>query len=164
MKINSTGRTAYALQNEDGSFAGSLSYTDNSLFEALLKCGETFYSIEKKDGSWSTTNKKNEKKTATAKVKMGGTIELVINGQHYIFKKPLNWKLRFVLLNAEKEEVLGLLPQINWNKKCYDFVLQLNDELINESGSFVILQALHCAICSMAMINGTLVPMVGYIK
>ncbi len=163
MKVITTGRTAYALQNEDGSFAGSLTYTDNSLAEALLKCKDDFFSIEKKDGSWSTTTKQNEERTAIVKVIMGGTIELAINGQQYHFKKPLNWKLRFVLLNAEKEEVLGLLPQINWSKKCYDFVLQLNDELISESDSFIILQALHCAICSMAMINGTLVPMVGYI-
>ncbi len=162
MRIIITCRTAYTLQNEQGCLAGSLIYTNNSLAEALLKYKDHIYLVKKLDGRWYTTNKQNKEMAATAKVKMGGTIELVINGQYYNFKKPLNWKLRFVLLNAENEEMLALLPQVNWNKRCYDFVLQLNDELISESDSFVILQALHCAVCSMAMLNGTLLPMVGY--
>jgi len=43
MRIFATGRTAYTLVNKDGSFAGSLIYTDNSLSEASLKCGEYIY-------------------------------------------------------------------------------------------------------------------------
>ncbi|MCY7311854.1 MAG: hypothetical protein LH619_13845 [Chitinophagaceae bacterium] len=163
MRIFATGRTAYTLVNKDGSFAGSLIYTDNSLSEASLKCGEYIFTVGKQEGSWITAYSQDEKKIATIKVSLGGTVVLNINEKHYTFKKPLYWKLRFVVLNADKKEIPELLPLVNWSRKCYDFVLQLNDELICESDSFVILQALQSAVWSMAMMNGTLVATVGCI-
>ena len=54
----------------------------------------------------------------------------------------------------EKEEMLAFLPTANWKIHSYNYGLQLNDELIKETDSFIILQALHCAVCSMAMMNG----------
>jgi hypothetical protein len=79
---------------------------------------------------------------------------LIINNKQYIFKNPFTWKLRLMMLNDEKEKVLAFLPTANWKIHSYNYGLQLNDEFIKETGSFVILQALHCAVCSMAMMNG----------
>lgn len=58
------------------------------------------------------------------------------------------------MFDAEKEEVLAFLPTANCKIHAYNYGLQLNDEFIKETDSFVILQALHCAVCSMAMMNG----------
>jgi hypothetical protein len=58
------------------------------------------------------------------------------------------------MLNSEKEEMVAFLPTANWKLHSYNYVLQLNSEYIKETDRFVILQALHCAVCSMAMMNG----------
>lgn len=43
MKIISTSSTVYQLQNDDGSAAGSLTYIDDSLREAMLSCGKEYF-------------------------------------------------------------------------------------------------------------------------
>ncbi len=64
------------------------------------------------------------------------------------------------MLNADGEEVLAFLPTANWKTHAYNYGLQLNDEFKKETDSFHILQALHCAVCSMAMMNGFIPPIV----
>ena len=160
MKIISTSRTAYTLEQDDDRFAGSLLYNDESLNEARLSC-EKEYTISKQSlGSWITSGVTDKMLCAVCNVRVGGTITLIIGNKQHTFKKPFSWKLRFTLLNAEKEEMLALLPSPNWKIHSYNFALQLNDEFANETSSFVILQALHCAVCSMAMMNGFIPPIV----
>jgi hypothetical protein len=160
MKIITTGRTAYALENEDGSSAGSLTYLDDSLNEAMLSCDKEYFITKQSTGAWITKDISTELEAALCKVKIGGTITLVINNKEYIFRKPFNWKLRLAMLNAEKEELLAFLPVANWKIHSYNYGLQLNDEFSKETDSFLILQALHCAVCSMAMMNGFIPPIV----
>lgn len=160
MKIITTNRIAYTIQNESGIIDSEIAYKDNSLSYASLKCDNDLFVIEKKNGSWGTTNTKTQIKVSTVEVNIGGTMQLNIGTENYTFKKPLNWKMRLVLFNSDNEEILAILPKVNWSKKCYDFVLQINEELMPEFDRFIILQALHCAICSMAMMNGVLMPTV----
>lgn len=160
MKIISTSRTAYTLQYENGNKAGSLIYRDDSLNEARLTCDKEYHIIQQTFGSWVTKETSSEMLQAACQVKVGGTIMLTINDQQYTFKKPFSWKLRFTLLTIDKEEILALLPSANWKIQSYNFILQINDELIRETDSFLILQALHCAVCSMAMMNGFIPPIV----
>jgi hypothetical protein len=160
MKIVSTSRTDYKLYNDEGSAAGSLTYLDDSLSEAMLSCNKEYFITKQPTGSWITKDITNEMQMALCKVRIGGTMTLVINNKQYIFRKPFSWKLRLIMLNAEKEELLAILPTANWKIHSYNYGLQLNDEFIKETDSFLILQALHCAVCSMAMMHGFIPPIV----
>lgn len=158
MQIISTSRTIYILQHDDNSSAGSLFYSDDSLSEAILTCGKEYSITRQTNGIWITKETGTKKLQAVCKVRIDGTITLNLDNKKNIFKKPLSWKLRFVLLNEEKEEVMALLPSINWQKETYDFSLQINEEYTDECDSFIILQTLHCANCSISMMNGDTVP------
>jgi hypothetical protein len=160
MQIISTSKTAYILKNENGYSTGSLTYLDNSLNQAMLSCGKEYNIIKESNGFWVTSEAATNLPAALCKVKIGGTITMVINNNHYIFKKPFSWKLRLMVLNAEKEEIMAFLPTANWKLHGYNYGLQLNDEILKETDSFIILQALHCAVCSMAMLNGFIPPIV----
>jgi hypothetical protein len=160
MKIISTSRTVYQLQNDDSSFAGSLTYLDDSLREAMLSCDREYFITKQDTATWITKDITTDTQVALCKVKIGGTMTLIINNKQYIFRKPFSWKLRLMMLNADKEEVLAFLPTANWKIHSYNFGFQLNDEFIEETDSFVILQALHCAVCSMAMMNGFIIASV----
>lgn len=160
MKVITTGRTAYALQNEDDSFAGSLTYLDDSLNEAMLSCDKEYFITKQSTGIWVTKDIITDSCSALCKVKIGGTMTLIINKKQYIFRKPFSWKLRLVMLNDDEEELLAFLPAANWKIHSYNYGLQLNDEFSKETDSFLILQALHCAVCSMAMMNGFIPPIV----
>jgi hypothetical protein len=154
MQIISTSRTVYKLYNDDGSSAGSLTYLDDSLNEAMLSCEKKYLIRKQSAGSWITKDIITDAEAAICKVKIGGTMVLSINNKQYLFRKPFSWKLRLLMLDEEKEEMLAFLPTANWNIHSYNYGLQLNDEFIKETNSFLILQALHCAVCSMAMMNG----------
>lgn len=154
MQIISTSSTVYQLQHDVGSAAGSLTYTDSSLSEALLSCDKEYYITKQSYATWITKETGSDIQRALCRVKTGGTMALIINNKKYIFKKPFSWKLRLMMINEEKEEVLAFLPTANWKTHSYNYGLQLNDEFNKETSSFVILQALHCAVCSMTMMNG----------
>lgn len=154
MQIISTSRTFYTLYNDDGSSAGSLTYLDDSLNEAILSCDKEYFISKQSTGTWITKDITTNIEAAVCKVKIGGTMMLAINNKQYLFRKPFSWKLRLLMLDEEKEEMLAFLPTANWKIHSYNYGLQLNDELIKETDSFLILQALHCAVCSMAMMNG----------
>jgi hypothetical protein len=154
MKIISTSITVYQLQNDDGSAAGCLTYLDSSFSEVMLSCDKEYFITKLAHGIWVTKETGTDIQQAMCEVKTGGTMVLLIHNKQYTFKKPFSWKLRLTMLNDEKEEVLAFLPTANWKIHSYNYVLQLNDEYSKETGSFVILQALHCAVCSMNMMNG----------
>ena len=52
------------------------------------------------------------------------------------------------------DDILTLIPLVNWSKESHDYVLQVNDEYETECDSFLILQAVHCANVSMSMMTG----------
>ena len=160
MQIISTSRTVYTLYTDDGSSAGSLTYLDDSLNEAILSCDKEYFISKQSTGTWITKDITTNIEAAVCKVKIGGTMMLSINNKQYLFRKPFSWKLRLLMLDDEKEEMLAFLPTANWKIHSYNYGLQLNDEFRKETGSFLILQALHCAVCSMAMMNGFIPPIV----
>jgi hypothetical protein len=94
------------------------------------------------------------------KTEAGGLMSIAIPGNQkkYLFKRSSGWKLRYFLLNGDGEELLSILAKVNWQKKSHDFILQVNEEFEKECDSFLILQALHCANCSLSMMNGGKVP------
>lgn len=164
MRIATTGKFAYQLLHDDESYAGALLCKEN-LFSSGLISAEQEFEIESTDaGIWITRVKSNKKLVASCTVEVSGKISLQANSKTYSFIKPVSWKPRFVLLNNQKEELVALIPSINWSKESFDFALQVNETELDETGVFIILQALHCAVCSMGMLNGLVAPSVGIIN
>jgi hypothetical protein len=93
-------------------------------------------------------------------VETGGIISLrlPVKKRKYFFKKSSGWRLRFSLTNKDSEDLLTILPHVNWQKESHDFILQVNEEFESECDSFLILQAVHCANCSLSMMTGGEVP------
>jgi hypothetical protein len=137
-------------------------YKDNSFSNAQVLLEETFTLNLISTGIWNTqlTSGKTIKIVSEIKVGTGGmmTLRQINKRKKYIFKKSTNWKLRFSLFNASDDEMLSLIPTVNWQKESHDYVLQLNEEFEKECNSFLILQAVHCANCSLSMMNGDKVP------
>jgi hypothetical protein len=111
VKIISTSRTVYQLQNDDGSAAGCLTYTDDSFKDAMISCGKEYFITKQAHATWITKETGTDIQQAMCRVKNGGTMVLLIHNKQYTFKKPFSWKLRLMMLNAEKEEVLAFYPQ-----------------------------------------------------
>ncbi len=90
----------------------------------------------------------------------GGTMSMrgFYKRKKLIFKRPANFKLRFSLFNAEGDDIITLIPSVNWKKQSYDFILQLNEEFEKECNALLILHTLHCANCSLSMMHGGNVP------
>lgn len=161
MNLVTTGKMAYQLCLEDGHFAGSLTYKEAS-FDAAGIVTATDYSIEKSGaGCWVTRKKGDPAIIATCSVELDGKISVHYGTAFYSFVKPINWKPRFCLLNQQQEEIAALIPTINWDLDSCDFSLQLNEEYTHETEAFLILHALHCAVCGMAMLNGLMTPAIG---
>ncbi len=82
------------------------------------------------------------------------SIHFIDENKKYSFKKTGLWKIRFILTDDKNEEIIALVPTISWSKKTHEYALQLNEELIDEINPLLILHTLHCANCSLSMING----------
>jgi hypothetical protein len=164
MNIVTTGKNAFLLLQEDGSFAGSLVFNSEDFSNALLITDVEYIIETEGSGRWITKNKDSGLQNAQYVVELDGRIKLEIGEKQFMFIKPVSWKPRFFLKNSQQEEVAAFLPSVNWKLESYNFSLQLNDEFSKEMGAFIILQALHCAVCSMAMLSGVVVPIIGEIK
>ena len=152
---------AYQLSLDDGRFAGSLIYKDAG-FETAGIFTDTAYTLEKSGaGSWVTRKTGESGILATCTVELDGKISVHHGSLSYSFVKPINWKPRFCLLNSQQEEVAAFIPTINWELDSCNFSLQLNEEFSTQTEAFLILQALHCAVCGMAMLNGLTIPAIG---
>lgn len=72
----------------------------------------------------------------------------------YVFKRMSFWRTRFMLLNEAEDEVVALLPTVNWGKSSYEFSIQINEEFQELLTPFLSVICLHCAIQSLKMMNG----------
>jgi hypothetical protein len=158
MTIHTINSKCFELCNEQHTKIGVLTYEDidftNATIETDLNYTILFFAI----GTWITAL--SEQKIATIKVVPGGLITILTykKKKKYMFKKSTNWRTRFLLTNQHGDEILTLIPTINWEKQSHDFIIQLNDEFEKECDSLLILQALHCANCSLSMMIGGQVP------
>lgn len=162
MQIISDSNNCFTLKDAKGNIEGQLVYEDKQLSKGEIRTDKTWQLESTAVGLWISflNNKNKTTKLAAIKVVTGGVISLQFSNRKskYRFKKTGSWKLRFVLLNKEEDELLALLPGINWQKKTYEFTLQVNDEYKEECNPVLILHAVHCAICSLSMITGGSVP------
>ena len=158
MHILSAGNNSFSLVSANGAPAGVLHYDNNLFQKGEINAGKKIQLENTATGIWKSfwTTGIAKKQVAELKVSTGSTITIKLNGKKskYRFKRTGGWKARFILLNKDGEELMALLPQINWQKKTHDFVLQLNDEFEQECTPVLILHTLHCACCSLNMLNG----------
>lgn len=162
MQINTIDKKAFEIIDDSDKIAGSLVYTSSAFEKAIIETDIRYLLHKTMTGIWITKPDpdKNEKIKCRTKVETGGVMSVRLNGKgkKYFFKKSAGWKLRFSLANGEGEDLLTLLPTVNWQKETHDYILQLNEEFENECDSFLILQAVHCANCSLSMMTGGKVP------
>ncbi|MBK6826611.1 MAG: hypothetical protein IPG86_07010 [Chitinophagaceae bacterium] len=158
MKIQTLSKTKFILHNGENLPASTLGYTDSGLASAELITSDYFLIRQTGTGIWHTMLQ--SKKVASTTVEPGARllIQLINRRKKYRFIRSSNWRLRFSLYHMNGEEMLALLPRVNWQKESHDFILQLNEEYEKECDSFLILQALHCANLCLSMMNGGKVP------
>jgi hypothetical protein len=150
------------MEESDAGKTAAIKYDDNTLRKGVLLTKENYSLKLIATGTWAISMllKDEEKLVSTIKTETGGSMSITkfYRRKKYYFKKSQNLKLRFTLFNKDNEELLTIVPSVNWEKKSHDFVLQLNEEFESECDSFLILQALHCANCSLSMMTGGKVP------
>ena len=159
MTLQTIHKTMFALESVQGTVTARLVYQDNDFRIAdILIENSTYRIMPGGTGNWITC--KGSRTIAGIKVEPGAQISIRVEcrKKKYFFKKSAGWKLRFSLQNREGEELLTLLPSVNWAKESHDYALQLNEEFEAECDSFLILQAVHCANLSMSMMTGDRVP------
>ena len=158
MKIQTLSKTKFVLHTGENQPAATLGYTDSGFLGAELITCDNFLIRQTGTGSWHTMLQ--TKKVASTTIEPGARflIQLVNRRKKYRFTRSSNWRLRFSLYHQNGEEILALLPRVNWQKESHDFILQMNEEYERECDSFLILQALHCANLCLSMMNGGKVP------
>ncbi len=162
MQIITQSSHHFLLVDDVGALRGELIYSDHYLQQGVIQAGGLFLLTQVATGQWNSVEQLDYKeelrgimKVSTGSIITTGFINLKLN---YRFKRIGGWRLRFVVLNSRKEELMSILPSIHWTKKTYEFVLQLNDDFKKECSPLLILHMLHCANCGLSMINGGVVP------
>ncbi|MBL0146903.1 MAG: hypothetical protein IPP48_15485 [Chitinophagaceae bacterium] len=162
MTIYTVNKKKFELKNVEETVIGSIEYQSSNFSEAVVLLADTFNLQLIATGVWVTifNDVAAEKVMTNIKVEAGGTMSIrkFYKRKKYTFKKSANWKLRFSLFNADGDELLTIVPTVNWKNESHDFNLQLNEDFENECDAFLILQALHCANCSLSMMQGGSVP------
>lgn len=161
MQIISIDFLQYNLTDDYGTKA-SICYEDASFAKAELFTDEQYIIQSSAIGLWIMTKREGaeEKIISTLRTMHGGIMSIDIAQTHkkYELKRSQNHKLRYSLVNRSGDELLSLLPAINWQQKAPHFTLQVNEEYEKECSGFLILQALHCSLCSLSMMLGGEVP------
>jgi len=161
MTINTINNKKFELLSDSNSTVARLIYNSHALDNAVMQVQETYLLNGIAAGTWTTHLISSDGKAKSQiNVATGGSMTVRFFGKKrkYIFKKSTGWKLRFSLVNKEGEELLSIIPNVNWQKESHDYILQLNDEFEKECDALLILHAVHCANCSLSMMTGGKVP------
>jgi hypothetical protein len=162
MTIATLNKKTFELLDETKVVLARLVYTNNAFDDAKIETDGNYLLNVIATGTWIThlAIDGSGKIKSKIRVETGGVISVrIINKKKkYLFKKSSGWKLRFSLTNKDGEDLLTLIPNVNWQKESHDYILQMNEEFEKECDSFLILQAVHCANCSLSMMTGGKVP------
>jgi hypothetical protein len=162
MQINTIRNTEFELEEKETGKKETIQYEDSSFNKGELKTRENYSLKLVSTGTWVVSLMLNddEKVVSTIKTETGGSMSITkfYRRKKYYFKKSQNLKLRFSLFNMDNEELLTIVPLVNWQKQSHDFVLQINEDFEKECDGLLILQALHCALCCLSMMTGGKVP------
>lgn len=162
MQIHTISNIEFELKEPVTGEAATIQYEDNTLNKGILLEKENYSLKLIATGTWaiSVVLKDEEKLVSTIKTETGGSMSITkfYRRKKYYFRKSQNLKLRFSLFNKDNEELLTIVPSVNWKKQSHDFVLQINEDFQKECNGLLILQALHCALCCLSMMTGGEVP------
>jgi hypothetical protein len=162
MQINTVSNTEFELEEKETGKKATILYEDSSFNKGEVKTEESYNLKLISIGTWAVSIQLNndEKLVSTIKTETGGSMSITkfYRRKKYYFKKSQNLKLRFSLFNKDNEELLTIVPSVNWQKQSHDFVLQINEDFEKECDGLLILQALHCALCCLSMMTGGEVP------
>ncbi len=162
MIIVTVSKQYFELVDENLVMKASLQYKGETCNDAVIATEESILLNSIATGLWIThaATESNSKIKSKMRIETGGVISLRLlqKKKKYLFKKSTGWKLRFSLMNKDGEDILSLLPSVNWQKQAHNYILQLNEEFEKECDSFLILQAVHCANVSLSMMTGGPVP------
>lgn len=158
MKIISTNAGHFVLTDHLGATMAELVYTGEDRTEAEIKAEKTIVIRQQATGLWTTHWPGSAQNRALSVLTMGPggriTLDFSSRRKKYKLTRTGGYKARLGLFGKDGEERMALLPQINWRKKCHEYIVQLNGEYDGECSSFLILQAAHCANCFLNMLNG----------
>lgn len=162
MQIYTISNTQFELDLQETGRKIMTRYEDSSFTKGEIKAEENYNLKRIATGTWTVSLllDENEKLISTIKTETGGSMSITkfYRRKKYYFKKSQNLKLRFSLFNKDYEELLTIVPSVNWQKQSHDFVLQVNEDFEKECDGLLILQALHCALCCLSMMTGGGVP------
>jgi hypothetical protein len=158
MTIDTVNKIKFELRSVDGALMGILEYQNNHFSEGIIILALRYTVQLIAIGVWVTIFEEGTTEKILTNIKVCPGDKMVIRKfykrKKFTFEKSGNGKLRFALFNENGDELLTLEPEVNWEKESHDFVLQLNDDFEKECEPFLILHALHCANCSLSMMNG----------
>lgn len=159
MRITCHAPGHFILERFDGTTAGQIVY-ESTASEGVIKT-ELLLMIEHADvGRWHTSIMVQGRKKIIAEIKIrpGGWIMLsyIPAKKKYKLRCAGIYKNRFVLCNGHQDELLSLLPAINWNGRGHEYAIQVNEEFSSECNPLLILHAIHCANCYLGMLNGVI--------
>lgn len=162
MHIHTISHIEFELEDAATGEKATLKYENNTFSKGEINAGATYSLQRVATGIWAVYMLLNdeEKLVSTIKAEAGGGMSLTkfYRRKKYYLRKSQNFRLRLSLLNKGNEELLTIIPTVNWQKQSHDFVLQINDDFEKECDKLLILQALHCANCSLSMMTGGQVP------
>lgn len=162
MRIHTISNTQFELEETEDGEKATAQFEDSSFNKGEIKAGEMYSLKLVATGAWAVSLLLNddEKLVSTIKTETGGSMSITkfYRRKKYYFRKSQNLKLRFSLFNKDNEELLTIVPSVNWQKQSHDFVLQINEDFEKECDGLLILQALHCSLCCLSMMTGGGVP------
>jgi hypothetical protein len=162
MQINTISNIHFELEETASGEKATIHYVDNSFNKGEITTDENYSLKMVSTGTWalSLLVQNEEKLVSTVKTETGGSMSITkfYRRKKYYLRKSQNLKLRFTLFNKDNEELLTIVPSVNWQKKSHDFILQINEDFEKECNGLLILQAVHCANCSLSMMTGGKVP------
>lgn len=161
MHITTRGCHSYELLTDEGRTAGSLIYEKPDFSLGTCQAGPAYSILHTAPGIWHTFPLTGVTVHAVCAIKLDGRFLIRHFQDRYELTKPTSWKTRLCLLNNNQEELAALLPTLNPALGCFDFRLQLSEEPVLSNSTFLILQALHCAVLGMAILNGQMEMVVG---
>jgi protease II len=148
-KVNSLNSKSFILTIENTKI-GELNYTEWYSFKAEIKLADnSIYQLEPK-GFWDSKIELKKAEKTLLEFKMGWK-GIVIktnfneNEKNYLLKLKGLLSNKFILIDAEENEILAVDTDFKWNKFNFDYTIETSTEFDTmENKELMLLTILHC--------------------
>jgi hypothetical protein len=151
MTIHTVSKTNYVLRNNNNEVIGSLVYSNDQLSEATITTADTFKLQLIADGVWATTFNNGFTDKVMTKIQdvpgSGLLIRLFYQRKKYLLKKTGENSTSFSLLGPEGEVLMTISAEPKPGSQFTDWVIQQDEKVDQSIDLFLVLQAVHCAVC-----------------